>query len=428
MDPHTKTAAVKVLTRFRKAVDDGSFDPVGERPALRDPETLASFILEWQTHYAEVQGLSQNSLAAMLNVLSTGRLGGHTLEQLAGDSAGDRALAERDRKGAPVERQDLERVPRAAVSRAAAGDRVEGQRQAASGGNPVADIALRVADQPDHFKQRHSSRMSRTGCSRSSIVEQAAPPIDAQPADATAAEAIRPRSRRGSAAWTWPGAIHGVSRRSSRRSSRARSGTRPRRTVGTRGTEMRRRLVGAFDGGLRAGEMLRIQLSHVNWRPVYLRRLRDHRSRPTRSTCRRRSPRAGRPPVRPESGLCRDRPFPPTAGGAPVSAEEQPPVGAVHLRREDGRPQKGFARRGSNCSRWRGCESGGNLGLVWHTIRHEYISRLAELTKDPVLVQELARHNRLETTQLYSTPGATGGLPRRPAWSGGDDGRAVVIL
>ena len=44
----------------------------------------------------------------------------------------------------------------------------------------------------------------------------------------------------------------------------------PTRQISTRGTEMRRRLVAAFDGGLRAGEMMRIQLSHVNWRPVLL--------------------------------------------------------------------------------------------------------------------------------------------------------------
>jgi len=39
-------------------------------------------------------------------------------------------------------------------------------------------------------------------------------------------------------------------------------------TVGTKGTEMERRLIGAFDGGLRAGEMLLIQIKHVDWRTV----------------------------------------------------------------------------------------------------------------------------------------------------------------
>jgi site-specific recombinase XerC len=40
-------------------------------------------------------------------------------------------------------------------------------------------------------------------------------------------------------------------------------------------------------------------------------------------------------------------------------------------------------------------------GLVWHTTRHEFISRIAETTKDTVLAREIARHADLATTQLY---------------------------
>jgi hypothetical protein len=43
----------------------------------------------------------------------------------------------------------------------------------------------------------------------------------------------------------------------------------------------------------------------------------------------------------------------------------------------------------------------GARGLVWHTLRHEFCSRTAENTSDPVVAQELARHKDLRTTQGY---------------------------
>lgn len=46
-------------------------------------------------------------------------------------------------------------------------------------------------------------------------------------------------------------------------------------------------------------------------------------------------------------------------------------------------------------------EFGRDKGLVWHTLRHEFCSRTAENTGDPVVAQELARHKDLRTTQGY---------------------------
>jgi site-specific recombinase XerD len=49
-------------------------------------------------------------------------------------------------------------------------------------------------------------------------------------------------------------------------------------------------------------------------------------------------------------------------------------------------------------------EQGRDKGLVWHTLRHEFCSRTAENTGDPVVAQELARHKDLRTTQGYLHP------------------------
>ena len=51
-----------------------------------------------------------------------------------------------------------------------------------------------------------------------------------------------------------------------------------------------------------------------------------------------------------------------------------------------------------------GLKWGRDKGLVWHTVRHEFCSRTAENTGDPVVAQELARHKDLRTTQGYLHP------------------------
>ena len=55
---------------------------------------------------------------------------------------------------------------------------------------------------------------------------------------------------------------------SAARSSRATSGNPAKYRVGTKGTEMRRRLIGAFDGGMRRSEMMLTQIKQVTWTPL----------------------------------------------------------------------------------------------------------------------------------------------------------------
>jgi site-specific recombinase XerD len=81
--------------------------------------------------------------------------------------------------------------------------------------------------------------------------------------------------------------------------------------------------------------------------------------------------------------------------------EKNPPSRQFIFGAEDGRPQKNFAKRWRELFGLAGLDYGRQKGLVWHSIRHEFISRLAELTRDPVLVQKLARHRQLQTTTLY---------------------------
>jgi integrase len=71
---------------------------------------------------------------------------------------------------------------------------------------------------------------------------------------------------------------------------------------------------------------------------------------------------------------------------------------------EDGRRQKDFRRMWRELFKLAGLKWGRDKGLVWHTLRHEFCSRTAENTGDPVVAQELARHKDLRTTQGYLHP------------------------
>jgi integrase len=71
---------------------------------------------------------------------------------------------------------------------------------------------------------------------------------------------------------------------------------------------------------------------------------------------------------------------------------------------EEGKRQKDFRRLWRELFKLAGLDWGRDKGIVWHTLRHEFCSRTAENTGDPVVAQELARHKDLKTTQGYLHP------------------------
>ncbi|MEP6593034.1 MAG: hypothetical protein ABJC51_05045 [Acidobacteriota bacterium] len=72
---------------------------------------------------------------------------------------------------------------------------------------------------------------------------------------------------------------------------------------------------------------------------------------------------------------------------------------------------KNFKRMWRELFRLAGLTFGRDLGLTWHTIRHEFISRHIENTGDPVVTQRLARHKDNRTTQGICTPANHGCWP-----------------
>ena len=267
--------------------------------------------------------------------------------------------------------------------------------------NPVAEIDPRVVYQPEHFKHRHL--IEDVEDRLFAVVDQLNRPQhrpNRTKLTQEKAQAIRTALTAGASGKALA-AEYGVSPAII---SSVRHGDiwNPANVkAGTKGAEMRRRLVAAFDGGLRAGEMQRLQLHHVNWRTVLL-----HQE-------------AGPPIVAYVITL------PPeiTKGGKSTGKSEEVYAATARFRQvlearrfqlknnrptrqfifgaEDGREQKSFDKLWHELFTLAGLVWGRKVGVTWHTIRHEFISRLAELTKDPVLTQQLARHKDLETTQGY---------------------------
>lgn len=168
--------------------------------------------------------------------------------------------------------------------------------------------------------------------------------------------------------------------------------------TGTKGDEMRRRLYAAFDLGLRHGEIVKVQLKHVDFKPIKV---------------------AIEGEVREVLAIA----LPPavTKGGKTTGEIEYVYAGTERLKlelakrrfalkrkpeayvfgTEAGASVKTFKRMWRELFKLAGLDYGRAKGLTWHTIRHEFISRNIENTGDPVVTQRLARHKDGRTTQGY---------------------------
>lgn len=167
---------------------------------------------------------------------------------------------------------------------------------------------------------------------------------------------------------------------------------------GTKGDMMRLRLMAAFDAGVRREEMMLIQLKHINFKPVSVNVEGEQKkllvvevqSKGEKSTGEKEFVYVGT--ERLKEALQKRR----------FALKHDPD--AYVFGTEDGRRQKDFRRMWRELFKLAGLKWGRDKGLVWHTLRHEFCSRTAENTGDPVVAQELARHKDLRTTQGYLHP------------------------
>ena len=138
---------------------------------------------------------------------------------------------------------------------------------------------------------------------------------------------------------------------------------------------MERRLIIAFDCGC-AGEMLTIRSTDVKLRIRYEITLQPHQTKGGKSSGK--TERAC-----PDAAGCDDDP-----GAALSVAREQgrAPIPLRHRGRTS--TERLQARVAMICSRSPSLDFGRDKGLVFHTVRHEFISRLVEQKVDPVVIMK----------------------------------------
>lgn len=410
LDPRSKVKAKEVLRRFLTAVDEKRFDPAGEQPALGSDDSLKAFIKVWELRHAEKRGLSgyspddepsKGSLRSMLDVISTGKLGGYTLEELAGSSemiedwlnatGKARKWSNKTWNGY---RDLLGRIFKKAMQWKANG-------KARMIVNPMVDVERRVARVPEHFKQRHL--VEDVEDRLFAVVDQLNRPqhkANRSKLTQEQADAIRAALAAGETG-TVVASRFGVSATVVSQIKYGEIWNPERIKVGTKGTEMRRRLIAAFDGGLRAGEMQQIQLCHVRWTPVRGTTLKGEETVGYELALPPEITKGGKRTGKTEYVFAGTPRFRALLEARRFQLQGNPPSRQFIFGTEDGRYQKGFRSRWRDLFTLAGLRWGRDHGLTWHTTRHEYISRLAEKTGDPVLTQSLARHQELETTQGY---------------------------
>lgn len=395
VDPRKLRPAEIVLNRFKGAIDNRTYNPDGEQQSLGSGQRFRDFVQEWRTHYAEAHHLTSNSLSTMLDVLVEG-FGEQTLEQLAGAPLKiDRWLnaAQKERSWTDNTWNRYYELLNTVFNRAIKWKTSGVSRMAL---NPMASIEKRTGT-----KRKFETRLEEPA-------EQAL--------IAACDQLNRPQHRPHSRLLTWESvntlrervaageqqsrlaAEYGISRGLCCQIVKGEIWNPSKYRTGTKGDEMRRRVYAAFDLGLRHGEIVKVQLKHVDFKPIKV---------------------AIEGEVREVLAIA----LPPavTKGGKTTGEMEYVYAGTERLRRElgkrrfalkrnpeayvfgteTGRPVKSFKRMWRELFKLAGLDYGRAKGLTWHTIRHEFISRNIENTGDPVVTQRLARHKDGRTTQGY---------------------------
>jgi len=428
VDPRTLGQAREVFARMVTAIDEDRFDARGEARSLGTSQRFDHFIDEWVTHYANKAGIDERGhtstgTPSMLQVIKTEKvagvcLGSMTLEQLVanpltierwldGILAAGRRIAHRNGKGFRLVKwkpttwnhyyELLHSIcHRATLWRTNDTPRMDRNPMDYFERKKVAKKTFKANFRPNRIYEDVEDRLFAAlpvlnlplhlPNTRAKLTMDKADEIRAQAASGAFQKDIA------RAFDISPAVVCDIV-----------SGKiwNPAKYVPTtKGDEMRRRLIGAFDGGLRAGEMMLVQLKHVNFRRprVFI----DDEG--TRIECYE----LELPPANTKGGKTTNETQYVIAGTdrfklmldqRRTQLKNNPD--AYIFGTEAGAYQQGFRTQWEKLFTAAGLDYGRNKGLVWHTTRHEFISRTAETTKDAVLTQEIARLKDLETARIY---------------------------
>lgn len=398
-----KAQAITILRRFLTAVEKKEFDPKGEQPVLGDNKlTLKVFIDgEWKTWYAKrrdmtVEQIDETPFATMLGVISNSRLGRYTMEDLAGASKDIEAWLDAEatsrewiKKTWNDYRDTLNRICKQAV-------RLD--RMAV---NPLDKIDRKLGvEQPELFKERHLLEdVEDRLFAACELLNRPQHCLTTAKITQAHADQIRTQLAAGVLGVTLA-KTYGVSPAIISQIKHW-DIWNPRKT-GTRGTEMKRRLIGAFDGGLRASEMLDVTIDDVNWRLQTQKAQDGTRLQWYLITLQAWVTKGGKRTGEKQYIHAATERFRNMLTARRFQLKDNPPNQRHIWGNEDGSRPVSFKRQWRDLFTLARLDWGRNKGLTWHTGRHEFISRLAEKNGENLkVVQEGARHRRMETTEKY---------------------------
>ena len=144
---------------------------------------------------------------------------------------------------------------------------------------------------------------------------------------------------------------------------------------------MRLRVIAAFDTGLRRAEMMAVQLKHVDFKPVTVDV--DGEKREVLRTLPPSATKGGKSTGKPESVFVGSERL--KQALVPRRFELGRNPDAFVFGKRDGRRQKSFRRMWHELFTLAELDWGRDKGVVWHTLRHEFTSRVLEKADgDPV--------------------------------------------
>jgi len=406
LNPRSEKKADEILNLFTAAVIDGKVDAVvGEEPANEDGETtLKAFIKEYTNRHVDRKGEehTSTSIRPMLGVISNGRLGKWTLDALVDDKTGaiEKWLDETGgrRKWKASTWNDYHALLYTIFEKAVDWDRARR--------NPIRKIETRTEYRPEHFKQRVLVEDVQA-----KLIE-ACDELDAfdrarfntkQTLTQAQVDDIRARAEKGELQKDIATRFK-VSATTVCQIVNGRTWNPKLKREPTRGKVMKRRLMAAFRSGSRAGEMLKSQIKHVEWVVLRIDGVPGYRFK--------------LPPAITKGGktsgkneylyamgedfvkMLDERRLQFRRRNTTTGKMEPDPDGFI-FGTEAGHYQTRFTKTAKRLFGFAGLDWGRDRGIVWHLIRHEFISRVWEETKDQDVTQEMARHKDFKTTKLY---------------------------
>jgi integrase len=395
VDPRTKAGAEAVLARLKTVIDERKYSPEGEQRSLGSGQRFSDFVLEWKTHYAEEYGLTSNSLDDMLNVLTDG-LGSFTLEHLSGDPVHIERWLNRMQKERNWSPNTWNRYYGLLNTLCVRATRWKTNGAPRMTHNPMTSIERRVGT-----KKKFGVRIEEAvedklfeACATLNRPQHAPHSIRL---DWDKVDTIRKRVA-GGESQSKVARSFGISSGLCCQIVKGDIWNREKYRVGTKGDLMRLRLMMALDTGVRREEMMLIQIKHINFRPALTTVEGEQlelfavevQSKGEKTTGEKEFVWVGT--ERLKEALKKRR----------FALRNDPE--AYVFGTETGKRQKAFRRMWRELFTLAGLKYGRDKGVVWHTLRHEFCSRAAENTGDPVVAQELARHKDLRTTQGYLHP------------------------